>query len=447
MLWANLTARVATAGVVLPLLLRRLEPGDAACYLLLGTLGALPLTGAAGFSPTFVRFFGYALAGRAPANASADAAATTEGAAFTVREIAGAMHRVYLGLALAAAPVVLGLGAWLLRQPVAGTTDPGRAWLAWLLAAAGAPFAVYTAASSALLQGTGHLAREQRWNAVFNALGGVVLLAVLAGGGGLLALVGAGQAWTVVAFVRLRLLAARSLRGAAPAGDRPVPFARIWARIWPPSWRSLVGTVMSLGVIQGASLAYAQVFSGERLASFLLGLRLIALVSEASRAPFYGRIPDFVRVYAGGDRGRLRALVAQGMRRAHAAYAAGVVGLLFLGPAVLAVVGAKTRFPARTFWIALGAAFFVERFGAMHVQVVSLANRIIWHWTNGISGAVAAGLAWALAPSLGEWSLPVGLTIGYLSCYTVVGPLLSYRTLGTGFLAFERRVLWSRPGD
>jgi hypothetical protein len=204
---------------------------------------------------------------------------------------------------------------------------------------------------------------------------------------------------------------------------------------------------MSMGIIQSGGLVFAQILSAERLASFLLGLRLIGLVSEASRAPFYGKIPIFNRMFAEGNRDRLRAMIADAMRRAHVVYFFGVIGLCFLGPGALRLIGAKTPFPSRTLWLALGFAFLVERFGAMHVQVVSLSNRIIWHWANGISGIIAIAAAVLLVPYLAEASFPAGLVIGYLSCYAVVGPLLSYRTMGTRCLSFEARVLWGRADD
>jgi hypothetical protein len=174
---------------------------------------------------------------------------------------------------------------------------------------------------------------------------------------------------------------------------------------------------------------------------------LIGLISEASRAPFYGKIPLFNRMFAQGEKDRLRIMIAAAMRRAHAVYLSGVIGLLLAGPGALELIGAKTPFPARTLWLSFGLAFLVERFGAMHVQVVSLANRIIWHWANGISGIVAITAAILLVPYLAEESFPAGLVIGYLSCYAVVGPLLSYRTLGTRFLPFEAQVLCGWVGD
>jgi hypothetical protein len=447
MIWANLGARIVATGIVLPLFLRKLEPGDAAIFLLLNSLALLQLVAPAGFTPTFVRFFGYALAGKAPANACRPGVRGATGDAFSVAEVFGTMRRLYLMLALASVPVGLLLGAFLLRNPVLHTSDRIGSWWAFALVVGGAPIAIYSAAYSSLLQGTGRIALEQKWGAVFVALGGITSLVVLTSGGGVLALVASNQIWSVLGFFRLRFLSGRCLQDIMVPGDPPRFLSAVQARIWPPSWRSLVGTVMSMGLVQGASLAYAQVFSGERLASFLLGLRLIGLVSEASRAPFYGKIPVFNRLFAQGESERLRAMIAGAMRRAHALFLSAVLSLLFLGPGALHLIGTKTQFPSRTLWLTFGFAFLVERFGAMHMQVVSLTNRIIWHWANGLSGVVAIATAILLVPYLAEESFPVGLLIGYLSCYAWVGPLLSYRTMGTHFLRFETRVLWGRVED
>jgi O-antigen/teichoic acid export membrane protein len=435
MMWASMGARVLSAGIVLPFLLRELAPGDAAFILLLSSVTSLELILPAGFTPTFSRFFGYALAGRAPANACREGFATASGRAFSVGEVFGTMRRVYHLLAMVSVVAGALLAACLLREPLTHTSHNVDAWWAIGFTLLGAPFSVYATAYGALLQGMGRIAQEQRWSAVFSLLGAVSLLVVLLSGGGILSLAASNFGWAILGCIRLR------------QGDRICFNTVLQTRIWPPSWRSLVGVAMSMGIIQSGGLVFAQILSAERLASFLLGLRLIGLVSEASRAPFYGKIPIFNRMFAEGNRDRLRAMIADAMRRAHVVYFFGVIGLCFLGPGALRLIGAKTPFPSRTLWLALGFAFLVERFGAMHVQVVSLSNRIIWHWANGISGIIAIAAAVLLVPYLAEASFPAGLVIGYLSCYAVVGPLLSYRTMGTRCLSFEARVLWGRADD
>jgi len=184
MIWANLGARIVATGIVLPLLLRKLEPGDAALFLLLNSLVMLQLVPPAGFTPTFVRFFGYALAGKAPANACRDGSEGVSGDAFSVGEVFGTMRRTFLVLALAGVPVTLLLGGYLLRVPVMHTSDRVDSWWALVLVVCGAPVAIYATAYSALLQGTGRIAQEQRWNAAFSVLSAGSLLIVLAFGGG-----------------------------------------------------------------------------------------------------------------------------------------------------------------------------------------------------------------------------------------------------------------------
>jgi hypothetical protein len=436
MTWANLAGRMASVGLVLPFALRRFNPADAAYFLLLSSLISLQLILPAGFNPTFSRFISFSFAGNFPESLRMEPGNLAE--TLSMRNLLGTMHRVYLTLALIALPVGAALGFFALSGAISLTSNITGAWWALGVVVATTPFVLYSLQYSSYLQGANQVALEQRWGAIFAIGASFSSLAVLLFHGDILALVISNQAWQLIGFVRVRVLAAKIAAAHGHADERaysPAAF-RI---IWPPAWRSFLGVAMSAGIIQASGLVYARLVAPAALVSFLLGLRLIGIVSEICRAPFYSKIPVLNRLYANGQVEEMGQLSLRAMGRSYFFYLCGFFGLLLIGPAGLRLIGSQTPFPDPSLWMLLGTSFLIERYGAMHMQVVSASNRIIWHWANGVTGLAIIALSWVAFPHFGVNGFAGAIGIAYLLCYSSVAPYLSYRMLQVKFLPYEQR--------
>jgi hypothetical protein len=60
---------------------------------------------------------------------------------------------------------------------------------------------------------------------------------------------------------------------------------------------------------------------------------------------------------------------------------------------------------------------YFERFGAMHIQLYSTTNHIIWHLANGISGIIYIALVLPLYILFGVYAFPLGQIIANLMFY------------------------------
>jgi hypothetical protein len=437
MTWANFAGRMASVGLVLPFALHRFNPRDAAYYLLLSSLISLQLVLPAGFTPTFSRFVSFVFAGKLPDNLLTPGNKFTQ-EALSIRHLLGTMHRVYLVIALASLPLGAMSGFYFLSAPIARTSDVLNSWLALGLVVVTTPLVLYALQYASYLEGANKIVLEQRWAAIFAIGASFSNMAVLACHGNILALVASNQIWQIMGVLRIRTLAKRVAIDNGHWGDH-VYSPRVFRMIWPPAWRSFLGVAMSGGIMQLSGLVYARLVSPLVLGPFLVGLRLIAIVSELSRAPFYTKIPTINRLYAAGKIAELRALARSAMAKSYFVYIAGFSALLALGPLGMRLIKSQTPFPDHVLWILLGSSFLIERYGAMHIQIVSASNRIIWHWANGITGVALILLSWALFPFFGIHGFAAALGLAYLLCYSWVAPLLSYRLLKVKFLGFEQR--------
>jgi len=89
----------------------------------------------------------------------------------------------------------------------------------------------------------------------------------------------------------------------------------------------------------------------------------------------------------------------------------------------------------------MGLAFFVERYGAMHLQLYSTTNHIIWHIANGIAGSIYILISLLLFKLVDVYAFPLGLISGYLGFYSWYSAIYSYRAFKLNFINFERHTV------
>ena len=97
------------------------------------------------------------------------------------------------------------------------------------------------------------------------------------------------------------------------------------------------------------------------------------------------------------------------------------------------LINSKTPFVAPAIWGMLGLAILVERVGAMHLQLYSTTNHVVWHIANGVSGIIMLTAIPFAYERFGVLGFPLGILIGYVTFYVPYSMRLSYR-------AFKLRV-------
>jgi hypothetical protein len=196
---------------------------------------------------------------------------------------------------------------------------------------------------------------------------------------------------------------------------------------------------MSRGVVYATGLIYAQVAEAGPLAAYLLAIRLITAIAEFSQGPFYSKLPALAQQYAARRLDDLVATAERGMRWALWSFVIGfsVVGLI--GSELLNLIGSRADFVSQPLWAAIGLAFFLERYGAMHLQLFSTTGEILWHVANGVAGVINILGVLILYRPLGVMAFPVGLIAGNVLFYCWYSARLSYRRFGMPWWVFERR--------
>jgi len=419
--WGSLAVRLGSLLVVLPVVLVRFAPAEVALWQLFTTMFMLAMLLDFGLAPTFARLFAYARGGATVADMArmqhdplaAPRAADPAVAAAVLAALRWLYPRMAIGITLA-----LGvLGTLALEKAVSQSNDVHAAWTAWALVLASTGIALWGSAFAAALQGMDKIAVLRRWE-VCLGLGQILSsIVVLSFGGELLALVAVYQAWLVVGALRNRWLLKRLHPELFSAPPAPLPM--VMKVMWPPAWRSGLGALLSHGVIHASGLVYSQLAPAAEVAAYLLALRLAMLISQFCQAPFYTKLPRMAELQAAGQQAQQLRMAQRGMRIAYWVFVAGALAVALAVDPLLQAIGSRTPFVAPGVWALLALAFFAERFGAMHLQLYSLTNHIVWHIANGVTGMVMIVVAVLAFPRLGPYAFPAAMLFACLGFYCV----------------------------
>ena len=444
MTWGSFFSRSLSLIIVLPLILTRLSTEEIALWYLYMTIISFQMLIDIGFSPTFSRVIAYAMGGavvddlKSPKNKNNGQANWK-----TLELICSEMRVVYSRLGIIWPMFLVIFGTLALIKPVSHVQNTFSAWSAWGVILLVSTVVIRGNIYSSYLQGINQIALLRRWEAI-TSLGAIVTsFLVLILGGGLLGLVLAHQGWQLLNILRNRWLSGVVEDGRFKNFTRGRKNKKVFDAVWPSAWRSGVGHFMTYGLVQASGILYAQVGSASGVAAYLLSLHLIQTVSQFSQAPFYSKLPTLARLFAENKKDELVTLAKRGMGLSYWCYVACFIGLGIAGEPLLKFIGSNADFPTHLLWSLLGLAFFVERYGAMHLQLYSITNHIIWHIANGIAGFIYILVCFITFKTVEVYAFPLGLIAGYLGFYSWYSAIHSYRAFKLSFITFEKSTIFA----
>lgn len=438
MTWGSFLTRSLSLVVVLPLLLTRLSTEEIALWYLFMTIISFQLLVDVGFSPTFSRVIAYGMGGANIDDLSSPKGNTNGQADWeTLELICSEMRFIYSRLSLLWPVLLLVFGTLSLIKPVSFVQNTSSAWIAWGVILIVSTVTLRGNIYSTYLQGINQVALLRRWEAI-TSLGAIVTsFLVLILGGKLLSLVIANQGWQLLNILRNRWLSHVVEDGRFKNFSKRRKNKKVFDAVWPSAWRSGVGHFMAYGLVQASGVLYAQVGTAGSIGSYLLALSLIQNISQFSQAPFYSKLPVFARLFAENKKDELVFLAKKEMGLSYWCYVVGFIGLGIAGEPLLKFIGSNADFPTNLLWSLLGLAFFVERYGAMHLQLYSISNHIIWHIVTIAFGTIYILVCLSLFNLIGVYSFPVGILMGHLGFYSWYSAKHAYKLFGLSFKSYD----------
>ncbi len=448
MTWGSFFTRSTALFLVLPLALQQFVPSEMTLWNILLQITGLQLIIDLGFTPTFTRLIAFARGG---ATSLAQMGNQHHDHPFQpnwglVASIYRVMRVVYFRLGLIYFVVLATVGTYYVHEAATGLAHPAQGWSAWATILIVSFFSLRANQTKAVIEGLNHVALLRRWEILTSLCGVLTTFAVFYFEGNIFQLILASQIWVVINIWRNYQI----LHSLPESGELFSPTAKdidfdpvIFRQVWSAAWRTGVGVLLTSGTIKLVVLQTTkeiQVVSVLEAAVFSTALRIMDSILDFSVAPLYSKLPRLASLYAKGDMGVFMGIARQSMLRSYWALAIPVILAGVAGPAALAVLESKIAFPDPQFWLLLGIAQFLQRFGASHLQLYSLSNTIVWH-IAGAGSAIVMLTVWGIGlPHFGIYAYPLAGIAAALLFYAWYCANKSYRFFGLHFWTFEPTV-------
>lgn len=445
MTWMSYSTKALSLFGLLPLILKQFSAGDVVLWYLFSTIISLQSLTDFGFRQTFSRIISYAFAGATDIGQISTIAASSKGNKAgpnisLLNQITSMMKYLYRRLTLVLFFLMGVFGTWSMIKPIREASDASSAWTSWAIVLIVSCVSFYGKIYMNFLEGLFKVVLVRRVETL-TSLGTILTsIIVLVSAPTLLNLIIVNQVWVLIVTFRDWYLCSTVDHNIFRKVSKPLPFNKIlFRKIWQPAWRSGVSGLMSVGLTNLTGLVYAQLGNTASIAAYLLALRIINQIRDISMAPFYSKLPLFAILRVKNETSKLVQVVRKGMFLSHLVFVSGFVLVGIFSSKLLAIMDSEVKFVDQKMWLLLGVAYFVHRFGAMHVQVYLSTNHIISHIADGISGIIYLLSTLILAKHFGVYSIPFGMLIGYLGFYSWYAAKYSYSSLGVEMWSFEKR--------
>jgi len=429
---------------VLPLVLKKFPVGDVVLWYLFATILTLQNVADFGFRQTFSRVISYAYGGADAIGVfgvnSGKTVTNPEPNKLLLGKIVSIMKWIYVRLVNILFLLLLVFGSWAMKKPVADTIHPFQSWIAWGIVLLTSCISFYCKSYMAFLEGLFKIALVRRVETL-TSLGSIISsILVLIYSPTLLHLVIVNQFWVLVVSLRDWYLC-RTVDGKIYLEvSQKTPFEKDdLMQIWQPAWRSGISGFMSVGLTNLTGIIYAQTGDSVVVASYLVAFRFIDQIKTVSMAPLYSKIPLLARLRVQGNLSELVKIVKRSMLMSHFVYITGFIIVGIFSDSILKLIHSNVPFVSQDLWVLIGFAFFIHRYGAMHIQVYLSTNHVISHIADGISGVLYVVSALILSKYIGVYAIPVGLIIGYLGFYAWYAAGHSYKSMRVSFWKFEKK--------
>jgi len=442
--WGSFLSKSLYAVLLLPVITTVLSPEDITIWLLFNILIGLQNLGDLGFGVTFIRVMSYAMGGAADISGFTKSSrpARTNGPNYELLEKSDSATRYLLFYTSLAFIVIIALsGYFTLKKPISLTVQQGNAWIAFGLILITTFVRFNGNRYSIFLQGVNHVAMLRRWEAIISVLSIFSGFCVAILTRSLLWLIVNQQVWAIIQMLFNRYLCRNIMEGRFRRFIHKGLDKDLVRAIWPAAWKSWTGSLMSYGVVQASGLVVAQIGTTPTVSAYLFSLKILDIIKNFSNAPFYSKIPLYNRLFAEGNMNSLLARVENGIRYSLLTFSVAAIFVGIAGQPLLNLIGSNVSLVPVWMWIAMSMAYFLERYGALHLQLYSITNDIVWHIANGVSGLIFITMSFILTTfaGYGVISFPLALIISNLSFFVWYTARKSYKYFKFDFPGFEYR--------
>lgn len=389
---------------------------------------------------TFIRVTGYAIGGAIEIPLGPGGTMKGNGGNPNLDILArlwSATKRIYIFVGAGTFLFIGGLACWSAPVLIAELTKPNDGWIAVGLFVMGAVLRAHGGGAIAYLYGVGRITQLRWWESFFWLITLTGATTALIFEANILIVIVAYQGPLAANVAWNQILVAREQSG-RPMFDRYRAYdGGMLRQLWPSFWRATLGSAFYLGVTQGAGLYYASIGDPASVAVYLFAMSLMRPMMQFAQVPFFVKLPKLAALHAEGKSLLQVAIARRAMLFSYFILAFMIVGVPIALPPLLKFLDGDGALVPISLWFLIGAAAFLERIGAMHLQLYSITGHIIWHLSNGVTGLIYVICMIAMLPAFEVFAFPVANIVALLLFYVPYSMLHSYRGFSLKFPLFE----------
>lgn len=448
MTWFSFSAKSLSILVVLPLILSKFSKTEIALWYLFNILFGFQIIADLGFGSTFSRVISYAMAGlksledigKNKRDLSKDGVPNWG----LILALNKKMNSIFLFIAIIFISLISLVSLWFLDKPIENLEDPSLGYYLLALILSILFLKVYSRRYISFISGVNEVALLRRWEGfiIYCQIISSILVLILFENFFLLVL--NNQFWVLVGIVNTYLLQKRILKKHLKNLQYNLVHIEkksFLLQVFSPAWKSGLGTLSSYGLNQFSSLVLVDFLVEDDLVVYLISFRFITIISEFSRAPFYAKLPYFGQQYQSNTRGNLLKIVKRSIDLSIAIAVICLVFVTVLGNFSLELIQSNVKNLDYTLWFLLSINIVLERLGAMHFQLHSLSNKVVWHKANIIYGLIFIAISIATINQLGLYSIPVAMLAGNIFYYTTKALITSYKEYSYNPIKFNSIII------
>ncbi|QLG45243.1 MATE family efflux transporter [Costertonia aggregata] len=395
--WIFTGSKMIVLLVLTTLIVKKFSVGEIALWYLFTSIQGFAHLFDIGFSSTIIRFTAYSAANKDPNHFSK-----------SFQLLYGSMNTVFAILVLFVMGFFVAIG-FLSVNEVVQENNITHGFTAFLILALIMPINFFLKKNDAFIKGLNQISLFNNWNAILYFVSGVATIIAIWMDLPFYIVVLTNQLFNVVNSIKNVFL----LRSIVNFKFNIFRFSfdkEILLEYWRPTWKSALISFSSNGANNLINIMIPNFFGVEIIASYLFSMRIIQFVNEFSWPPFYAYLPEFIKKYKQGD-------VLYTAKKAYSKLEFSIV-LLILGITALSVtadfalslINAKTTFIPIPLMVFLLLMLILERFTAMHSQIIMFSNDIE-HYKQYLFLSISfIGLTFGLINIFGLYAIPLAYT-------------------------------------
>jgi hypothetical protein len=450
MTWFSFSAKSLSVLVVLPLILYNFNTTEVGLWFLFSTLFGIQVIADLGFGPTFIRLISYAMSGLKSLDdigvKKQKKQESVEPNWDLIISLNKKMRLVFVIVSLVSVSFVAFIALVFLDKPIENLECPSHGYGLLALILFTLFCKIYSKCYVCLISGLNQVALLRRWEGIIVYLQILSSIIMLITTGSFNLLVLTNQFWILVGILNVYLLQKRVLLdniGQRLADIKPSHIKRseFLYNVINPAWKSGLGTFSSFGVNQFSALILVDFLSENDLVLYLFTFRLINTISEVARVPFYANLPHLAKNYHLLTSQELVEIIKKKIDLAIVLATVPLLLVSIFGDFVLPLFFNDSDHFSIELWFLFSLNLILERLGAMHFQMHSLSNKVVWHKANLIYGLVFVIVVTLTIDAFGLVTIPTAMLIANLFYYTPNALIASSKTYGYNFLSFNRKII------